>query len=59
MADMILLLDRRQRLRGRAMRALANQPNLFARLLATHTGEFSLAGLIAPGLSLAWRMLTL
>jgi flavin-dependent dehydrogenase len=59
MADVILLLDRRRRLRGRALRALANQPYLFAQLLATHTGEFSLAGLIAASLSLGWGMLTI
>ena len=58
MAGMMLILDRRTRLRTRAMRALAGRPGLFARMLAMHTGEFSTASLISSGLSLGWGMLT-
>ncbi len=58
MADMMLLLDQRRRLRSRTMRALAREPGLFAKLLAMHTGQFSTANLITSGLSLGWRMLT-
>jgi 2-polyprenyl-6-methoxyphenol hydroxylase-like FAD-dependent oxidoreductase len=59
MADMMLMLDRRRRLRTRAIRALAGRPGLFSRMLALHTGEFSATNLIASGLSLGWGMLTL
>jgi flavin-dependent dehydrogenase len=59
MADMMLLLDQRRRLRSRTLRALAREPGLFAKLLAMHTVRFSAANLITSGLSLGWRMLTL
>jgi 2-polyprenyl-6-methoxyphenol hydroxylase-like FAD-dependent oxidoreductase len=54
MADMMLLIDDRSRLRTRAMRALAARPALFARMLAMHTGTFSFGGVLTSGLSLGW-----
>ena len=59
MADLMLLLDRRRRLRTTAIRALAARPGLFAQLLAVHTGESAAAQLITGGLALGYRMLTL
>jgi flavin-dependent dehydrogenase len=57
MADFMLLLEN-GRLRRRAMRAMAADPRLFARLLAVHVGERPARGLFTNGLSLGWRMLT-
>ena len=37
MADLMLLLDQRSRLRDRVMRTLAGEPALFAGFLAMHT----------------------
>jgi flavin-dependent dehydrogenase len=59
MADLMLLLHRRTRLRARTLRALAAQPRLFARLLAMHIGELSLFDFAANGLALGWQMVTL
>ena len=42
MADVMLLLDRRTRLRRRVLRAMASHPGLFARLLSLHVGEISM-----------------
>jgi hypothetical protein len=39
MADLMLLLDERRRLRTLTMATLAAHPKLFARLLALHVGE--------------------
>jgi flavin-dependent dehydrogenase len=58
MADMMLLMDQRRRLRSRAMRAFASKPALFEHMLAMHTGSFSPALAISSGLALGWRMLT-
>ncbi len=58
MADLMLVLDRRQRLRGRAFRALASKPQLFARMLAMHVGELSIPDFAANGLALGWQLLT-
>jgi flavin-dependent dehydrogenase len=59
MSDMMLMLDGRRRLRGRAIRAMAGEPRLFARLLALHVGESSLTNFLASGLALGWRMVSL
>jgi flavin-dependent dehydrogenase len=59
MADLMLLLHRRARLRRRTLRAMAAQPRLFARLLAMHIGELSLFDFAANGLALGWQMVTL
>jgi hypothetical protein len=58
MADLMLLLDSRNRLRSRVMRALASQPALFARMLAMHIGEVSPKDYLTSGLALGWRLLT-
>jgi flavin-dependent dehydrogenase len=54
----LLLLDRYPSLRKRALRGLAKEPELFARLLATHLGEASPEFLAATGLRLGWQFLT-
>jgi flavin-dependent dehydrogenase len=59
MADMMLMLDRPSGLRSRAIRALAGQPQLFARMLAMHVGELSTKDFLSNGLALGWRMLTI
>jgi flavin-dependent dehydrogenase len=58
MADLMLLLDRRRRLRGRAFRAMASKPRLFSRMLAMHVGELSISDFAANGLALGWQLLT-
>jgi flavin-dependent dehydrogenase len=59
MADLMLLLDRRTRLRHRTMRALAAHPPLFSRLLAMQLEEHSTANYLANNLLLGWRLVTL
>jgi len=59
MADLMLLLDGRNHLRRRAMRALAGHPALFARMLAMHIGELSFKDFLTNGLALGWHMLTI
>jgi flavin-dependent dehydrogenase len=56
MGRLLLLLDRHETLRNRAMRALASDRELFARLLAIHTGAISPAGLASTGALLGWRL---
>ncbi len=58
MADLMLLLDGRARLRGRVLRGLAAKPALFGRMLATHVGGFSPLEFAVTGLSLGWQVLT-
>ena len=58
MADLLLTLDRRGGLRRRTLRAMAAEPGLFARLLASHLGEYSAWGFAATGLKLGWQILT-
>jgi flavin-dependent dehydrogenase len=57
MAELMLLLDRRARLRHRAMRALASDPPLFSRMLALHLEEHSTIRFCANTFSLGWRLL--
>jgi flavin-dependent dehydrogenase len=59
MADLMLLLARRGRLRRRALRAFEGHPRIFARMLAMHVGELSPFDFLTNGLALGWRMLTL
>jgi flavin-dependent dehydrogenase len=59
MAALMLMLDRRGRLRRRAMRAFEGHPGLFANMLAMHVGELSPFDSMTNGLALGWRMLTL
>jgi menaquinone-9 beta-reductase len=58
MGRLLLLLDRRPKLRNRAMRALAAHPDLFERLVAVHIGDTSLGHLAATGALLGWRFVT-
>jgi flavin-dependent dehydrogenase len=58
MADLMLLLDSRGRLRRRAMRAFAGHPALFASMLAMHVGEVSSLDYLTNTLALGWRILT-
>jgi flavin-dependent dehydrogenase len=59
MGRMMLLLDRSSSLRHRAIRALSSNPEIFAKLLAMHVGELSLADFVSGAmLPLGWRMLT-
>ncbi len=59
LAGMMLLLDRRRRLRSRVIRAMAGRPQLFADMLAMHVGQLSTTDFLTNGLALGWRMLTL
>ncbi len=58
MGRLLLLLDRFPSLRRRALRALADDPELFARLLAVHRGESSPKFLAAIGIRVGWQFLT-
>ena len=58
MADLMLLLDNRRRLRHRTIGAMAAKPVLFERMLALHVGETRLSHLFTTGLSLGWGILT-
>jgi menaquinone-9 beta-reductase len=57
MAWMMLLMDRRNGLRHRAIRALASSPRLFAQMLAAHVGAVGPVGMAGNGIALGWRML--
>jgi len=59
MADLMLLLDSRSRLRRRALRALASHPPLFDRMLAMHIGDISPKDFLTNSLALGWHMLTI
>jgi menaquinone-9 beta-reductase len=58
MADLLLLLDRRDTLRGRVLAALESRPAVFAGMLATHVGEWRPLGMVLPLMSLGWSLLT-
>jgi len=56
-ASVVLFLERRPRLRARAIRALAAEPALFSRLLGIHARALPARGLGIDGaLRLAWRL---
>ena len=59
MSRMMLLMGASGRLRGRAIRAMASDPRLFARMLAMHVGELSPLAFAINGLALGWQMLTI
>ncbi|MBZ5620145.1 MAG: FAD-dependent monooxygenase [Acidobacteriia bacterium] len=59
MADLMLFLDHRGRLRRRALRAMASRPHLFAGMLAMHVGELSRFDFFRNSLSFGWRLVTL
>ena len=58
MADLMLLLERRDGLRQRVMKAFRSRPELFAGMLATHVGTASPLDLASNGLALGWGLLT-
>jgi flavin-dependent dehydrogenase len=58
-ADLMLLLGRRNGLRHRVLGAMAADPGLLAGMLAAHIGEISPRHAVAGGLALGWRLLTL
>jgi menaquinone-9 beta-reductase len=59
MAELMLLMDKSQWLRRRALRALSVEPSLFARMLAIHTGALPpLAFGVQGTLTLGWHLIT-
>jgi flavin-dependent dehydrogenase len=58
MARMMLLLEHREKLRRRVIRAFIKEPKLFARMLATHVGAVSPMDFAGNGLALGWKLLT-
>ncbi|MFP5285347.1 MAG: hypothetical protein ACLGI9_06390, partial [Thermoanaerobaculia bacterium] len=57
MTSLVLALERRPRLRRRAIRALAAEPALFSRLLGIHARTLPARDLGVDGaLRLAWRL---
>src|SRR5882762_3804443 len=58
MGRLLLMLDQYPALRKRAVRILAEDPGLFARLLAAHVGETSASFLAATSMRLGWQFLT-
>src|ERR1035438_7089783 len=58
MADLMLFMDTRARLRRRTIRALESKPVLFHRMLAMHVGQLKPAHILSSGLDLGWRILT-
>jgi len=59
MADLMLLLDRRRRLRRRVIGAMVAEPRHFSRMLAMHVGELAPFDSFTSGMALGWHMLTL
>ena len=59
MADLMLFLDNRGRLRRRTFRAMASHPQLFDGMLAMHVGQLSTFDFLTNSLSLGWRLVTL
>ena len=57
MGNLLLLLDRKSRLRRRSMRALEAAPQLFERLLGYHLGESRPLELATAGAVFGWRFL--
>lgn len=58
MGQLLLLLDRRNSLRERTMRALEAAPQLFERMLAYHVGETRPLQLAAASAVFGWQFLT-
>jgi flavin-dependent dehydrogenase len=56
MSRLLLFMDRHPLLRRRALRVMAAEPRLFARLLAVHVGAGSSSQLAALGAQLGWRL---
>ncbi len=58
MSKLMLLLEHREGLRQRVMRAFLSEPKLFARMLATHVGAVPPLQVASNGLALGLRLLT-
>jgi len=58
MARMMLLMENRNKLRARVMRAFVTRPKLFERMLAAHVGASTPMEAAANGLVLGWKLLT-
>jgi len=58
MARMMLLMENRNSLRARVMRAFVTRPKLFERMLAAHVGAATPLEAATNGLALGWRLLT-
>lgn len=57
MGHLMLWLGRHPRIRNRFIRTLQRNPNLFARLLATHAGNLSPAEILSTSAQLGWLLL--
>jgi 2-polyprenyl-6-methoxyphenol hydroxylase-like FAD-dependent oxidoreductase len=57
-ARLMLAMDGRPRLRRRVLRIFAEEPRLFARMLAIHVGSATAVDCAVEGLRLGWRMVT-
>ncbi len=58
MADLMLMLEARSRLRRRALTTMSAHPVHFERMLAMHVGRLSTPAFLANGVSFGWHMLT-
>jgi flavin-dependent dehydrogenase len=58
MARLMLLLEHREKLRRRVLRAFVAKPKLFAHMLATHVGAVSPVDFAVSGIVLGWKLLT-
>jgi flavin-dependent dehydrogenase len=58
MGNLMLWLGRNPRIRARALHAMHDNPQLFARLLLAHAGDGSPAHLVSAGAQLGLRLLT-
>lgn len=58
MGAILQRLGRYDRLRGRALKMLSRNPELFARLLAVHVGRATGREVVATGAALGWQLLT-
>lgn len=58
MGRLLLWLGRSAAVRRRALKALANDPELFTRLLAVHAGESSPRQFATTSMRLGWQFLT-
>ena len=58
MAQVMLLMDRSAAFRNRALRMLAAEPAIFARMLGVHLGSEPMGRfIVTTGLEVAWRMM--